>query len=287
MSASTGRRRLDPVQGGDARDRRPHRDRLSGRIRCPRRHAGRDSHPQRRRAAVRRIRGGLPAVRSRISKQRKGGSPPGESRLPGAARRCPGSTTASTRGPGCPATRGPGWAARARLRPGRPPPGCPGAPPLRPGRPPTACTRPAARPGRRGRPARPAQEPRDYHPGHLAWPRGRVSHGEHLVPGGQLAAAAQRRDQRRAQPAAVRAEVPGHGALESGARVRAHRPRGGTGRGVRRAGRDAGRLSPAGPGGRRARRGRCGGPTIWSATCVACAAASASGRLTSSRPGTS
>ena len=109
----------------------------------------------------------------------------------------------------------------------------------------------------------------------LATSRGREdesSHGEHLVPGGQLAAAAQRRDQRRAQPAAVRAEVPGHGALEPGTRVRAHRPRGGTGRGVRR---PAGML-PAQPGWPRRRSSAtrtCEGPTMLERHCGTCAAA--------------
>ena len=52
-----------------------------------------------------------------------------------------------------------------------------------------------------------------------------VQLGRGLVGGRQLAAAAQRGERRGTQPAAVRDEEPGDGALEPGARVPPHRPR--------------------------------------------------------------
>ena len=70
----------------------------------------------------------------------------------------------------------------------------------------------------------PAQGQGDHDPGHGARRRGRGEHAERVVDGGYLAAAAQFREQRRTEPAAVRAEVTGHGPFESGAGVRAHRP---------------------------------------------------------------
>ena len=82
-----------------------------------------------------------------------------------------------------------------------------------------------------------------------------VQLGRGLVGGRHLAAAAQRGERRGTQPAAVRDEEPGDGALEPGARVPPHRPRRRTaGRHRGRPGR-ADRLGPPGAG-RRGARGR-------------------------------
>ena len=70
----------------------------------------------------------------------------------------------------------------------------------------------------------PAQGQGNHDRGHGARRRGRGEYGERFVDGGYLAAAAQFREQRRTEPAAVRPEVTGHGPFESGAGVRAHRP---------------------------------------------------------------
>ena len=93
---------------------------------------------------------------------------------------------------------------------------------------------------------RPAQGPGHHHRADHPLPRDLLGdqRDRHLLARRHLAAAAQRGEQRRAQPPAVREQEPRIGPLQPGPRVPAHRRRSGAGRRLRRG---AGRADRVGP----------------------------------------